>query len=129
GLIDPATCASMYPHQGGVPWSQTFMSIASALDSAMSVRWTRLVEAWVRVGINDGPRLPEASKPEVYTYARRQFRDITPAERADMVRMARGEKVSPERACHVVRLSFARFAAGEPTQAARVFRALMSGLA
>ena len=127
-FVDAATCATMYPHSGGAPWAQTFMSVATAIDSAMAVRWTRFIEAWVWARVKDAPLLPSASRAEVYSYAQRQLRTITPGERADMIKLARGETLPPQRACHVVRLSFARLAAGHPAQAGPVIRTLMSGL-
>ena len=125
GFVDAPTCATMY----GTPWTQTFMSVATAIDSAMALRWTRFIEAWVWARVKDAPLLPEASRAEVVSYARHQLRAITPDERVDMIKMARREPLPPQRACHLVRLTFARISAGDPRQAGRVIRALMSGVA
>jgi hypothetical protein len=128
GFVDARTCAGMFPHSGGPPWTDTFMSVATAVDSAMAVRWTSFIEAWVWARVKNTPRQHEASAAEVYAYARRQLQSISPADRADMVRVGRGDSLPPDRACHAVRLSFARLAAGAPKDAGPVIRALMSGL-
>lgn len=127
-LIDPAACSTMYPRSTGRPWSETFMSVATAMDSAMAVRWVRALESWVWAKVRNAPRLPTAAPSEVYAYVRRQLRGITARERADIRRMARGEDLPADRACQVVRMTYARLAAGDPAQAGPVLRALIGGV-
>ncbi len=127
-FVGARTCAGMFPHSTDPPWTEAFMSIATAVDSAMAVRWTSFIEAWVWAKVRNTPRQREASTAEVYAYARRQLASVSSADRADMVRMAHGESLPIDRACRAVRLSFSRLGAGNPKDAGPVIRALMSGL-
>ena len=61
-FVDAPTCAGMFPHSTDPPWTDAFMSIATAIDSAMAIRWTSFLEAWVWAKGRNTPRQREGQR-------------------------------------------------------------------
>jgi hypothetical protein len=127
GSVDAASCAAMLPTTSGTPWSQRFMGVATSIDSAMAVRWTSFLEAWVRARVAGATPRREASAAEVSTYLHKYVAHLGGAEREQYRRLGRHEPLTASDQCTLVRGLLVRLGALPPSEGGPLIRALMSG--
>jgi hypothetical protein len=127
GLVDASSCAAMLPTSNASPWSQRFMGVATSIDSAMAVRWTAFLEAWVRARVSEATPRREASAAEVSNYLHTYVAELSAPEREQHRRLGHHEPVSAAEQCRLVRGLLVRLGALPPSRGGPLIRALMSG--
>jgi hypothetical protein len=127
GELAPASCSEFAPRPKDSNWGSRFEELATAADSALSVRWADHLESWVWAVVHKDPHRPEATPTEALTFLRALGPEFSLTDRQVLQRLRRSEAVPHKAACAVTRKIYRVLGQQPAIAVARVVRALMSG--